>query len=109
MTNPAASQLSPPTLHWGTVGPNGDKCDLCPATIKPYADCFISVRRAFEIQNGRIVVETEPIRVLMCVECGWTRPYTPMPKTSEAPKAPQEPNAATDGPTYHDAGVMDDA
>lgn len=75
------SQLSPPTLHWGTVGPNGDTCDLCPATIKPYGDCFVSIRRAFEIQNGRLVVETEPIKVVMCVECGWTRPYAPVPRS----------------------------
>lgn len=85
MTNPA-SQLSPPTLHWGRIGPESDRCDLCRAPIKPYGDCFISVRRAFELHEGRMI-ESAPLKVLMCVACGWTRPYAPMPKTSEAPKA----------------------
>lgn len=108
MTIPA-SQLSPPTLHWGTVGPDGDTCDLCASPIKPYGDCFISIRRAFELHQGRMI-ETAPLKVLMCVDCGWTRPYSPVPKTSEAPKAPQTPDYAQDGasPQYFDAGVMGD-
>jgi hypothetical protein len=108
-----SSKLSPPSLHWSNVGPDGDKCDLCSAQIKPDGDCFLSIRRAFELVEGWMV-ETEPIRVLMCVDCGWTRPYAPMPKTSEPPKGPQEPNTAQDGPSsdvapdYFDAGVMGD-
>ena len=64
------------------------------------------------------MIETEPIRVLMCVECGWTRPYapTPRPKPSvdaEGQKPPQTPASAQDeasdaAPDYFDAGVMGD-
>ena len=116
MTNPT-SKLSPPTLHWGTVGPDGDRCDVCRAIIKPSGDCFVSIRRAFEFQNDRHthrMVEVEPITVVMCVECGWSRPYAPTPREtapnpSDTANGPQEPDTDAGGPTYHDAGVMDDA
>lgn len=116
MTNPA-SQLSPPTLHWGTTGPEGDRCDLCAAPIKPNADCFISIRRAFELHQSRMV-ETAPLKVLMCVACGWSRPYAPMPRaactSTEAPNGLETTFPAQDGassevaPDYFDAGVMGD-
>jgi hypothetical protein len=63
------------------------------------------------------MIETEPIKVLMCVDCGWTRPYAPVPREG-APmglgdqKPPQKPASAQDealdaAPDYYDAGVMD--
>lgn len=115
MTNPA-SQLSPPTLHWGTVGPDGDRCDVCRAIIKPSGDCFVSIRRAFELQNDRHthrMVEVEPITVVMCVDCGWSRPYAPTPREtapnpSDTANGPQTPDMDADGPTYFDCGIMDD-
>lgn len=65
------------------------------------------------------MIETEPIKVLMCVECGWTRPYAPVPREGapmglEGQKPPQNGARTPDGPsgeapTYHDSGVMDDA
>ncbi len=113
-----ASQLSPPTLHWGTVGPDGDRCDVCRAIIKPAGDCFVSIRRAFEFQNDRHtrrIVEVEPITVVMCVDCGWSRPYapTPHPMPAEASEGLDAPFPPTDGPSddappsYFDAGVME--
>ena len=112
-----ASKLSPPALSWSTVGPDGATCDLCSAQIKPDGDCFLSIRRAFELVEGWMV-ETEPIRVLMCVDCGWQRPYSPTPRPkpsvdAEAPKGPQtgkapQSEALDAAPDYYDAGVMGD-
>jgi hypothetical protein len=111
MTN-APSKLSPPTLHWAQNGPDATRCDLCRATVKPLGECFVSIRRAFSLQHGQMV-ESDPIRVLMCVECGWTRPYAPTPsEAARAEKPPQNAPQRTDGatdalPTYYDSGVMD--
>ncbi len=113
-----ASKLSPPTLHWGTVVPSGDQCDLCSATIKPHGDCFISIRRSFELIRGAMI-ETEPIKVLMCVDCGWTRPYAPTPRSkpsvdAEGQNPPQKPASAQDEalgdvePDYYSSDIMDD-
>ena len=89
-----ASKLSPPSLHWSNVGPDGDTCDLCSAQIKPDGDCFLSIRRAFELIEGWMV-ETEPIRVLMCVDCGWTRPYAPVPREGDGAWRPERAAGAS--------------
>lgn len=107
MTNPA-SQLAPPTLHWGTVGPSGDSCDLCHAPIKPHGDCFLSIRRAFELApDHRRMIETAPLKVLMCVDCGWQRPYAPVPREG-VPMAPEAPKVPQNGAQAQD-GVLEDA
>jgi len=64
------------------------------------------------------MIETEPIKVLMCVACGWTRPYAPVPREG-SPRSPEARNGLEDGkapqgealdaaPDYFDAGVMGD-
>lgn len=95
------SQLAPPTLSWVQLGKHPLPCDLCPAIIPAHGDAFVCVRRCFELQANRMV-EVAPLSILMCVDCGWSRPYAPTPrpnhqKAGEAPKVDPAPSSPTGG------------
>lgn len=107
-----ASQLAPPHLSWIRAGMAGETCELCRAPILAWGDCFLSIRRAFEMQGTRMV-ETDPLRVLMCLDCGAKARYTDMAEMAQdatqtpkgappmlgGPQIDPEPASRTDAPS----------